>query len=173
MQDFWRRWHISLTSFIRDYLFLPIAIKRRYWGKWGIIYAFTISFSLVGLWHGASWNFILWGVLHGVFLITEHLGFTRVLIRFPTIFKLLYVHFVLALSWPLFRADTLSNAWGHYKAMFGMSSSSDLEYQTSLLITFPVIAAIFFGLIFSTPIIIYTWALKFILLNLLTNSLIT
>ncbi|MBV1884033.1 MAG: membrane-bound O-acyltransferase family protein [Pseudomonadales bacterium] len=152
MQDFWRRWHISLTSFIRDYLFLPIAIKRRYWGKWGIIYAFIISFSLVGLWHGASWNFILWGMLHGVFLITEHLGFTRVLIRFPTIFKLLYVHFVLALSWPLFRADTLSNAWAHYKAMFGFSSTTGLEYQTSILITYPVITAIFFGLIFSTPV---------------------
>jgi D-alanyl-lipoteichoic acid acyltransferase DltB (MBOAT superfamily) len=65
VSEFWRRWHISLSSWIRDYLFLPIAFKKRYWGTWGTLYAAMVAFSLMGLWHGANWNFLFFGVLHG------------------------------------------------------------------------------------------------------------
>ena len=71
VSEFWRRWHISLSSWIRDYLFLPIALNKRYWGVWGLLYATMIAFSLMGLWHGASWNFLFFGVLHGLALSYE------------------------------------------------------------------------------------------------------
>jgi len=71
MSEVWRRWHISLSSWIRDYLFLPIVIKKRHWGNWGLIYASMISFSLIGLWHGAKWGYIIFGILHGLIISCE------------------------------------------------------------------------------------------------------
>lgn len=71
ISDFWRRWHISLSSWINDYLYNPIAIQKRNWGKWGLIYAALVSFTLIGLWHGANWNFVIFGLLHGLALSYE------------------------------------------------------------------------------------------------------
>lgn len=68
MTDFWRKWHISLTSWITDYLYTPISFQKRDWGLWGIVYAAIISFTLSGLWHGANWPSVLWGLLHGLAL---------------------------------------------------------------------------------------------------------
>jgi len=69
--DLWRRWHISLATWIQDYLFTPLVIQVRNWGIWGVMYSLMISFSLIGLWHGANWNFILFGFLHGLYLSME------------------------------------------------------------------------------------------------------
>lgn len=69
--DFWRRWHISLSSWVNDYIFNPIALKRRNWGKWAVFYALTISFVIIGIWHGASWNYVLFGLLQALALIFE------------------------------------------------------------------------------------------------------
>jgi D-alanyl-lipoteichoic acid acyltransferase DltB (MBOAT superfamily) len=66
ISEFWRRWHISLSSWIRDYLLMPMAIKKRSWKVWGTIYASMISFILLGIWHGAGWNFIFYGMLFGL-----------------------------------------------------------------------------------------------------------
>lgn len=71
VSDFWRRWHISLSSWVNDYLYNPISLKRRYWGNWGIYYALFISFTIIGIWHGATWNYILFGVLQSLALIYE------------------------------------------------------------------------------------------------------
>lgn len=73
MSEFWRKWHISLSSWIRDYLFTPIAMEARYWGVWGIVTALMVSFTLNGLWHGANWTFVAWGALHGVVMSYEAL----------------------------------------------------------------------------------------------------
>uniref|UniRef100_A0A832D109 MBOAT family protein n=1 Tax=Ignavibacterium album TaxID=591197 RepID=A0A832D109_9BACT len=66
--DFWRRWHISLSTWLRDYLFKPLQIKLRNLGNWGNALAILITFIICGIWHGASWNFIIWGFLHGMFM---------------------------------------------------------------------------------------------------------
>ena len=71
LSELWKRWHISLSTWFRDYLFNPIVIKKRDWGKWAIIYASIITFLISGLWHGASWNFIIWGFLQGLFISVE------------------------------------------------------------------------------------------------------
>jgi D-alanyl-lipoteichoic acid acyltransferase DltB (MBOAT superfamily) len=71
VSDFWRRWHISLSSWVNDYIYNPIVYKRRDWGNWGIAYALLISFIVIGVWHGASWNYVLFGILQAFALIYE------------------------------------------------------------------------------------------------------
>ena len=71
LSELWKRWHISLSTWFRDYLFNPILIKRRDWGKWALVYATMITFLISGIWHGASWNFVIWGLLQGFFLSLE------------------------------------------------------------------------------------------------------
>ncbi len=115
--EFWRRWHISLSSWIRDYLFLPIALKKRYWGTWGILYATMIAFSLMGLWHGANWNFLFFGVLHGLALsyeivtkkwrmkITGYIP-SQIYNTLSLIFTFAFINF----TYIFFRANTISDA---------------------------------------------------------------
>jgi alginate O-acetyltransferase complex protein AlgI len=71
LSDFWRRWHISLSSWVNDYIFNPIALKRRDWGNWGVFYALLISFVVIGIWHGPTWNYVLFGIIQAVALIYE------------------------------------------------------------------------------------------------------
>lgn len=71
LSDFWRRWHISLSSWVNDYIFNPIAFNRREWGNWGVFYAILISFIVIGIWHGATWNYVLFGILQAAALIYE------------------------------------------------------------------------------------------------------
>jgi alginate O-acetyltransferase complex protein AlgI len=71
LTDFWRRWHISLSSWLRDYIYTPIVLRKRYWGIWGMVYALMITFIISGIWHGASWTFVIWGLLHGLGLSYE------------------------------------------------------------------------------------------------------
>lgn len=71
VSDFWRRWHISLSSWVNDYIFNPTALKRRDWGKWGVFYALFVSFVVIGIWHGAAWTYVFFGVLQAIALIYE------------------------------------------------------------------------------------------------------
>ncbi len=71
VSDFWRRWHISLSSWVNDYIYNPIVFKRRDWGNWGVVYALLIAFIVIGVWHGASWNFVIFGILQAFALIYE------------------------------------------------------------------------------------------------------
>jgi D-alanyl-lipoteichoic acid acyltransferase DltB (MBOAT superfamily) len=72
--EFWRRWHISLSTWFNDYLFLPLMIAKRDWAKWGVVFALMVTFLLSGLWHGAGWNFIIFGGLHGLAISYEFLS---------------------------------------------------------------------------------------------------
>jgi len=71
ISDFWRRWHISLSSWVNDYIFNPIALKYRDWGEWGVFYALLISFVVIGIWHGAAWTYVFFGILQALALIYE------------------------------------------------------------------------------------------------------
>ena len=73
LSDYWRRWHISLYSWFNDYLFTPVSISLREWGKWAIIVSILITFSTSGLWHGAAWTYVIWGLMHGIGLSIETL----------------------------------------------------------------------------------------------------
>jgi D-alanyl-lipoteichoic acid acyltransferase DltB (MBOAT superfamily) len=71
VSDFWRRWHISLSSWVNDYIFNPIALEHRYWGQWGVFYALFVSFVVIGIWHGAAWTYVFFGILQAIALIYE------------------------------------------------------------------------------------------------------
>ena len=117
IMEFWRRWHISLSSWFRDYLYIPLGGNRK--GKNRTYVNLFIVFFVTGFWHGSSWNFVVWGLLHGTFLVIERVGFGKILEKLPSIFRYIYTLFVVIIAWVLFRADDFSHAWEYYKAMFG------------------------------------------------------
>lgn len=69
--EFWRRWHISLSSWCRDYIYVPLTIYKRYWNVWGVVFALMVTFSILGLWHGSAWHFVIFGFLHGMAISIE------------------------------------------------------------------------------------------------------
>lgn len=117
IQDFWRRWHISLSNWFKDYLYIPLGGNRK--GSTRTLINLLIVFFITGFWHGASWNFIVWGLLHGAFLMFERLGLSRLLANVWSPLRHIYTLFVVVLAWVLFRAETLSEALQYIKAMFG------------------------------------------------------
>jgi len=127
MQDFWRRWHISLSSWFRDYVYIPLGGNRR--GKNRAIMNRIIVFFLTGLWHGASWNFVIWGLGNGLLLMLESSGIIPVkkLRRFGHV----YVWLSFILLFVIFRADTLADAAVIYRGMF--TSLSMTAAQQTLL----------------------------------------
>ncbi|CAM2065070.1 MBOAT family protein [Sulfidibacter corallicola] len=118
--EFWRRWHISLSSWYRDYLYIPlggnrVSSRRTYFNL-------MMVFFLCGLWHGSSWNFVIWGMYHGGFLIVERFGFKAILDRGPRVVRHLYVMIVAMIGWVFFRAETLPQSLTFLGAMFGFGS---------------------------------------------------
>lgn len=120
--DFWRRWHISLSSWFRDYVYIPLGGSRA--GAWRTYRNLMIVFLLCGLWHGANWTFILWGIWHGAFLIFERLGLGRMMNALGAVPKHTYTLIVVMLGWVLFRAETLAQAGGMFAALFGFGSGA-------------------------------------------------
>ena len=100
--EFWRRWHMSLSSWLRDYLYIPLGGNR---GSNIQTYRnLVMVFLLCGLWHGANWTFVLWGMWHGVFLVVERLGLRSLLVRVPIWARWLYALLAVMGGWVLFRA---------------------------------------------------------------------
>ncbi|MCD4654222.1 MBOAT family protein, partial [bacterium] len=115
IKDFWRRWHISLSTWFRDYLYIPLGGSRG--GKFRTYFNLWIVFVLCGLWHGAGWNFIVWGILHGVYLVLERLGLGRLLERLWRPLQHIYVLGLVMIGWVFFRTDTLGDAWIYLKTL--------------------------------------------------------
>jgi len=118
--DFWRRWHISLSSWLRDYLYVPLGGNRVGTGR---TYAnLMIVFLLCGLWHGAGWTFIVWGAWHGLWLVIERfLGRRPLYVAFPSPIQVLLTFLLVTVGWVVFRADTLAQAWRLLAIMFSLS----------------------------------------------------
>lgn len=112
--EFWRRWHISLGSWFRDYVYIPLGGNRVSRGKW--VRNILLVWMLTGLWHGAAWNFVLWGLFFGVLLAEKGLPGIR---RLPGAVRRGYVLLAVCLSFVLFNADSLTQAAGDFAAMFG------------------------------------------------------
>ncbi len=125
--EFWRRWHISLGSFFRDYVYIPLGGSRR--GLPRTIFNLLIVWALTGLWHGASWNFVLWGLYFFIFLALEKLFFKRVLDRLPGVFSRFYLLAVVFFGWILFRFRHLSNAWIVTKGLFCANGNSFTSFE--------------------------------------------
>lgn len=115
--EFWRRWHISLGSWFRDYVYIPLGGNRK--GLPLQIRNIAIVWLLTGIWHGASWNFLLWGVYFGVLLILEKMVLLKVLNRIPSILSHLYALFFIWIGWVIFAIEDFSKIGGFLRAMFG------------------------------------------------------
>ena len=117
--EFWRRWHITLSAWFRDYLYVPLGGNRRGPARTGR--NLIIVFLLCGLWHGASWTFVLWGAWHGLFLILERAGLAGGLKRTPRVLGWVYALLVVMLGWVLFRAPNLDAALQVWRGMAGLN----------------------------------------------------
>ena len=115
--EFWRRWHISLGTWFRDYVYIPMGGNRVGKGRW--FFNILVVWMLTGFWHGAAWNFVLWGLLFALLLILEKLWLLKSLQKHP-VFAHIYVLFFVMLSFILFDAQTLAQAVSHIGGLFGM-----------------------------------------------------
>ena len=116
VREFWQRWHISLSNWFMEYLYIPLGGSERGTARTAI--NFIIVFLLCGFWHGAAWTFIAWGAMHGVLLGIERMGFGKALGRGPVLLARLYTLLAVALAWVMFRADTIGQAFLYYRALF-------------------------------------------------------
>ena len=132
IREFWRRWHISLSNFFRDYLYVPLGGNRR--GKSRAYANLVIVFLLCGLWHGASWTFVLWGIWHGVFLVLERAGLDAALARTWRPLRHAYAMSVVLGGWVLFRCETLSHAGAYFAALSGAGADTGLKYPVRMLL---------------------------------------
>ncbi|MFS8038510.1 MBOAT family O-acyltransferase [Xanthobacter sp. AM11] len=141
--DFWRRWHMSLSAFLRDYLYIPLGGNRR--GEMRTYVNLSIVFLLCGLWHGASWNFVIWGAHHGAFLIIERAFLGRWLKRAPGAVGHLYAVLVVMLGWVWFRADSLPGALDLFGGLAGLNGFSRASLALGFGLTPLAIAALVAG----------------------------
>jgi len=118
IQDFWRRWHMTLSRWLRDYVYIPLGGSKR--GKTRIYRNLLITFLLGGLWHGAGWTFVIWGALHGLATCLHRFWKNRSL-RLPGPLAWLVTFVFVAIAWVFFRAENMNSAWMVIKGMFGFS----------------------------------------------------
>jgi alginate O-acetyltransferase complex protein AlgI len=119
--EFWRRWHITLSLWFRDYLYIPLGGNRQ--GPWITCANLLLVFLLCGLWHGPKWTFVAWGLMHGCFLLLERSGWGRILERLGNWARIYTLGAVFA-CWVPFRADSLPGALNYYHALFGFTDST-------------------------------------------------
>jgi Predicted membrane protein involved in D-alanine export len=149
LTEFWRRWHISLSTWFRDYIYIPLGGNRR-----GNVYLNSlIVFFVTGLWHGAAWNFIIWGLWHGLFLIIEKfLKLKNVRVKLPGFIKWTYAMLIVILGWVLFRAPSLDYALNYIGVMFGLVGTKNVGYTVFWYLSLKISAIMVLAIIASIPL---------------------
>jgi alginate O-acetyltransferase complex protein AlgI len=150
VRDFWRRWHISLSRWFRDYVYIPLGGNRL--PPWRVSSNLLLVFVLCGLWHGASWNFLVWGLVHGFFLALERTWFGERLFQMPRVIRHMYLLGVVVFAWVFFRSDSLSYAISFINAMTGLGGGDSLVYHTGLYWTREVMLVLVVAVIAATPV---------------------
>ena len=148
--EFWRRWHISLGTWFKDYVYIPLGGNRD--GKYKQIRNILIVWLLTGIWHGANWTFLIWGLLFGIILIIEKIFLNKFMEKLPSFIKRIYVLFIVMILFIIFNAENMSVALTNIKGLFGMNgevfvNDYTLHYLKSYL---PLLIIAFFG---ATPFI--------------------
>jgi alginate O-acetyltransferase complex protein AlgI len=150
--EFWRRWHLSLSTWLRDYLYIPLGGNRK--GAIRTYVNLALVMLLGGLWHGASWNFLIWGAIHGGYLAFERaLGKESIYNRLPRNLQVFITFFIVLIAWVFFRADTLPDATRYLASMFGLAGATDsssiiggLIYNPYYLINFAISGIVIWSL---------------------------
>lgn len=145
IREFWRRWHISLSNWFRDYLYISIggnrgSNKRTYLNLF-------IVFLLTGLWHGASWNFVIWGLIHGFFIVIERLGFDKILSKLKFL-QHVYTLFIVVIAWVFFRIETFEGAIEYLKIMF-TGTNTFIHYTFDMFLSPEIIVTLILGIVLS------------------------
>lgn len=146
---FWRRWHMSLSRWFRDYLYIPLGGNRTSPNRTYL--NLTIVFLFCGLWHGASWTFVLWGMVHGAALIFERMGLGATLARSPRLIGWIYTMLLIVISWVLFRSPSIAHAIGYLIGMAGFAPGSTVYVEFGDYFRPSVALAIALGCLFATP----------------------
>ena len=129
--QFWRRWHISLGSFFRDYVYIPLGGNRK--GMARTVINLFITWLLTGFWHGASWNYVLWGLYYFVFLVIEKFFLGRVLKKLPSIFAHAYTLVAVYFGWILFKFERLPLVWAVLKGLFCGNANAFTNYEADIM----------------------------------------
>lgn len=145
--EFWRRWHISLGSFFRDYVYIPMGGNRKHYLR----NLFTVWF-LTGLWHGASWNFILWGLYFGLLIFIERLFLSKLFDLLPKFFSALYFYVMVLVGWVIFYFTDLGLVIAYLKIMFGLSGRALIDLPTQLIMESNVYFTVL-ALVLCTPLL--------------------
>jgi alginate O-acetyltransferase complex protein AlgI len=151
VQEFWRRWHISLSSWFRDYLYVPLGGNRVRPAR--VYLNLVIVFFLCGLWHGASWSFVVWGLYHGAFLVLERLGLGARLQRAWRPLRHAYLLLAVMVGWVFFRADTLPQALAFLQALSGFGAAQPTPYAPGHYLDAELWLALVAGAIGATPVV--------------------
>lgn len=146
VREFWRRWHISLSSWFRDYVYIPLGGSRK--GGLRTYFNLLVVFFLTGLWHGAGWNFVLWGLYHGAFLVMERAFLGDVLARLKPIAGRIYTLIAVFFGWILFRGETMTEAAAFMKYMFVPHES---VITAASVLDGKLLTALAFGLLLCGP----------------------
>ena len=149
--DFWRRWHISLSSWFRDYVYIPLGGNRVSKIKW--LRNILLVWMLTGLWHGASWNFIFWGLYYGILLIIEKIFLSKLIEKLPGFIQHIYSLLLVIIGWIIFRIETIDQIFIVLKNMFTYHHTDVLNNIVFNTDIFAAIPFIFIGLICSLPIL--------------------
>ena len=161
VQEFWRRWHISLSTWFRDYLYIPLGGNRC--SPATHYRNLILVFVLCGFWHGASWNFILWGLWYGLFLVLERLEFGQVLRKAWRPLRHAYALAVVVAGWVLFRADDLSHALHYFVSLLGLNAPTTGQYYLELYVDYEMLLTLVIGVVGAMPVATF-------LKNLTSNS---
>ncbi|MEG2570064.1 MAG: MBOAT family O-acyltransferase [Clostridia bacterium] len=147
--DFWRRWHISLSSWFRDYVYIPLGGNRV--GQARLVVNILVVWLLTGIWHGAAWNFIVWGLYFGVLLLIEKFFLLKHISRAPRVIQHIYALILVLVGWVLFRAPDIGYALSYVKAMAGFGAAGLWDAQcVYMLVQYGLVFAI--GIIFAMPV---------------------
>jgi len=147
--EFWRRWHISLGTWFRDYVYIPLGGNRVKMGR--LCFNLLFVWALTGFWHGAGWNFLAWGFYYGVLLLLEKLVYGKFLKRLPAVFQHIYTLVLVAVGWVFFASESFGAAFEYLKVMF-VPHAGSVTKLAGWAVTFIV------GIIASTPVMCSLWA---------------
>ena len=148
--EFWRRWHMSLSSWFRDYVYIPLGGNRR--GTIILVRNIFIVWALTGIWHGANWTFVIWGLMFGIMLIIEKLFLTKHLEKMPSILQRIYVLFTVMISFIIFNANSIGEAWNNIIGLFGANGESLINASTVYYLKSYLVVLVI-AIIGSTPLL--------------------
>ena len=148
--EFWRRWHMSLSSWFRDYVYIPLGGNRK--ETIILVRNIFIVWALTGIWHGANWTFVIWGLMFGIMLIIEKLFLTKHLEKTPSILQRIYVLFTVMISFIIFNANSIGEAWNNIIGLFGANGESLINASTVYYLKSYLVVLVI-AIIGSTPLL--------------------